>query len=89
MSRGGDSFLLFRHKNTHEITRVVEPADVFIDTFTNLFDALIWDAPPEMTGDYRFTAWGTDSMVGDPALDTMTAAFYQVLALPRDSSGAV
>ncbi|WP_104176482.1 hypothetical protein [Cryobacterium sp. Y50] len=83
------AILLFRHKNTHEVTRVAEPADVFIDTFTNLYGALIWDAPPEIAGDNRFTAWGTDSMVGKPALDTMTEAFNQVLTLPRDNSGAV
>ncbi|TFD29148.1 hypothetical protein [Cryobacterium sp. TMT2-23] len=83
------AILLFRHKNTHRVTRVAEPADVFIDTFTNLFGSLIWDAPPEIASDSRFTAWGTDSMVGKPALETMTEAFNQVLTLPRGNSSSV
>ena len=81
--------LLFRHKNAHEITRIAEPADVFIDTFTNSFGALIWNAPAEVAGDNRFTAWGTDRIVGKPALDTTTDAFNQVLALPRHDPGAI
>ncbi|MBW9119059.1 hypothetical protein JNB63_03040 [Microbacterium trichothecenolyticum] len=75
------AIVLFRHKDVHESTRAAVGDDVVTDYFTNVVGALVWSAHPAVASDPRFTAYGTEHLIGSPALDTTIAAFEEVRAL--------
>lgn len=77
------ALVLMRHKDTHQLVQVTEPADVFTDYFTNKFGTLVWDAPADAVADNRYSKYDAAFLEGRPVLDTLRAAYDAVELLSR------
>jgi hypothetical protein len=76
------ALVLMRHKDTHKLVQVTEPADVFGDYFTNMFGRLVWNPPPEVIADNRYLRYDAVFLKGRTVLDTLRAAYDAVESSP-------
>jgi hypothetical protein len=76
------ALVLMRHKDTHKLIQVTEPADVFGDCFTNMFGRLVWNPPAEVVADNRYLKYDAVFLEGRTVLGTLRAAYDAVESSP-------